>query len=226
MLPHKGPKMARYIIGAAVLLVFCFKPAYASAGEGDIRYTSILKFCAGVVAAFSIHEGGHALVGWVTGTDMDWEWGDINQPLRFTEDSESDTEGAAINLAGLIAQAIGGEVILRVDKIDKNDAFVQGMMAWNILNPILYALDYWCCHRTNHNNGDAYEGDLAGVERYTSEPTANAFALSMAGIAAFQASRFLKTQSWASDWFKNKSHSINFGPLPSGGLIMRYEIVF
>ena len=168
----------------------------------------------------------HALVGWITNTDMDWRRGDINQPMQFTEDADSDAKGAAINAAGLITQAIGGEVILRVDKIDKNDPFMRGMMAWNILNPILYAMDYWFFHKTNSNDGDSYRGDLAGVERYTSTPTAHGFALCMAGIAAFQANRFLQTQSWAPDWLKTKSHHVNFRPLPSGGMAATYSIPF
>jgi hypothetical protein len=226
MRPHKITSITRCIIGAAALLIFVLKPTYGNAGDEDVTYTSILKFSAGIIAAFSIHEGGHALVGWMTNTDMDWRRGDINQPLKFTEDTDSDAKGAAINAAGLISQAIAGEVILRAEKIDKDDAFVRGMMAWNILNPIMYAMDYWFFHKTNSNDGDSYEGDLAGVERYTSTPTAHGFALCMAGIAAFQANRFLQTQSWAPDWLKTKSHRVNFRPLPSGGLVMTYDIPF
>jgi hypothetical protein len=237
MRPHKIATITKYIISTAALLVFVFKPiparlglavagGYANAGEEDITYTSVLKFSAGIIAAFSIHEGGHALIGWVTDTDMDWRWGDVNQPLQFTEDASSDSKGAAINAAGLITQAIGAEVILRADNIDKNDAFVRGMMAWNILNPILYVMDYWFFHKTNRNDGNTYQGDLAGVERSTNEATADRFALSMLGVAAFQGYRFLKTQPWAPDWLKDKSHSLNLEPLPSGGIVMTYEIVF
>ena len=226
MRPQKIARITTYIMSAAALLILVFKPIYAHAEEEDMTYTSILKFSAGIIAAFSIHEGGHALVGWMTNTDMDWRWGDINQPLKFTEDADSDAKGAAINAAGLISQAIGGEVILRAEKIDQNDAFVRGMMAWNILNPIMYAMDYWFFHKTNSNDGDTYEGDLAGVERYTNTPTAHGFALCMAGIAAFQANRFLQTQSWAPDWLKTKSRYVNFRPLPSGGMAMTCNIPF
>jgi len=237
MRPHKIATIPKYIISTVALLIFVFKPTparpglavaggYANAGKEDITFTSILKFSAGIIAGFSIHEGGHALVACVTDTDMDWRRGNINQPLEFTEDADSDAKGAAINSAGLISQAIGAEVILQVDKIDKNDAFVRGMMTWNILNPILYAMDYWFLHKTNRNDGDTYQGDMAGIERYTSERTADGFALSMIGVAAFQGYRFLKTQPWAPDWLKNKSHSLNLEPLPSGGLVMTYEIVF
>lgn len=226
MKPHKIAIIAKYIISTAALLILVFKPTCANAGEEDITFTSILKFSAGIIAGFSIHEGGHALVASVTDTDMDWEWGDLNQPLEFTEDADSDSKGAAINSAGLISQAIGAEVILQVDKIDKNDAFVRGMMTWNIINPILYAMDYWFIHKTNNNDGDNYQGDIEGIERYTSERTADGFALTMLGVAAFQGYRFLKTQTWAPDWLKNESHSLNIEPMPSGGLVMTYEIVF
>ena len=226
MRPHKITSIKRCIIGAAALLILVFKPTYAHAEEEDMRCTSILKFSAGIITAFSIHEGGHALVGRTTNTDMNWRRGDINQPLKFTEDTDSDSKGAAINAAGLISQAIAGELILRAEDIDKNDAFVRGMMAWNILNPIMYAMDYWFFHKTNSNDGDSYEGDLAGVERYTSTPTAHGFALCMAGLAALQANRFLQTQSWAPDWLKTKSRRVNFRPFPSGGIAITYNIPF
>jgi hypothetical protein len=30
------------------------------------------------------------------------------------------------------------------------------MMAWNVVNPILYSLDYWVLYRTNKKNGNFY----------------------------------------------------------------------
>ena len=91
---------------------------------------------------------------------MEWEVGNYNQPIAFTENASSDTKGLAVNSAGLIAQAIGSEIILRSDRIDKKNSFVRGMMAWNILNPILYALDYWFIGISNKKNGNFYQGDL------------------------------------------------------------------
>ena len=219
-------KRIKYIITFMVFIIIVLKVTYASAGEKDITYSSVLKFSAGIVAAFSIHEGAHALVAELTNTDMDWELGNYNQPIAFTEHSSSDSKGAAISSAGLISQAIGSEIILQSEKIDKNDAFVRGMMAWNIVNPIMYSLDYWFIHISNQRNGNTYQGDIEGIEYYTNESTANGFALSMLGIACLQGYRFLKTQSWAPDWVKGESHTINFAPLPSGGLVMTYKFVF
>lgn len=219
-------KRIKYIITFMVFIIIVLKVTYASAGEKDITYSSALKFSAGIVAAFSIHEGAHAFVAGLTNTDMDWELGNYNQPIAFTEHSSSDSKGAAINSAGLISQAIGSEIILQSEKIDKNDAFVRGMMAWNIVNPIMYSLDYWFIHISNQRNGNTYQGDIEGIEYYTNESTANGFALSMLGIACLQGYRFLKTQSWAPDWLKGESYSVNFAPLPSGGLVMAYKFVF
>ena len=50
---------------------------------------------------------------------------------------DTNSKEVAINSAGLISQAAGAEIILPVDKMDKNDAFVRGMMNWNIVNLIL-----------------------------------------------------------------------------------------
>jgi hypothetical protein len=210
----------------ALIIISCKMTPAARAAEKETTYIPVLRFSGGIAAAFTIHEGAHALVAELTGTDMHWEIGTHNQPLGFTEHASSDGKGAAITSAGLLSQAIGGELILRHDRIDKNDYFVRGLMAWNILNPISYALDYWFFRRTNQRKGDTYQGDIEGVEYYTNKPIAQGFALSLAGIGALQGYRFLKTQSWAPDWLKGKSHTVNFGPLPSGDLVMTCKFVF
>lgn len=100
------------------------------------------------------------------------------------------------------------------------------MMAWNILNPILYSLDYWVFRVTNKESQKKYQGDLEGVEHYANEPTAHGFALSMAAIATYQGYRFLQTQSWAPDWLKKNKSNLSMGPLPSGGFILSYKLAF
>ena len=222
----KIQKGIRYVITLIAVIIISCKMTSASASEDGVTRNSALKFYAGIAVAFSIHESGHALVAELTDTDMNWEIGNYNQPFAFTENASSDGKGVAINSAGLLSQAIGGEIILRDDRIDKNDYFIRGMMAWNILNPISYALDYWFFHKTNQQNGNFYQGDISGVEYYADERTANGFALSMAAIAAFQGYRFLKTQTWVPDWLKGESHSVNFVSLTSGGVVMAYKFFF
>ena len=216
----------KYTINLAALIAIVLNVTCAIAGDEGITRGSVLKFCAGIVAAYATHEGSHALVAGVTGTDLDWEIGTYNQPVGFTENADSDSKGVAVHSAGLIGQAIESEIILQADKIDKNDAFVRGMMAWNIVNPIIYALDYWFIRVSNQKNGNSYQGDIEGVEHYSNESTANGFALSMVAIAAFQGYRFLKTQSWAPDWVKGEKHTVNLAPLPSGGVLMTYKFAF
>jgi hypothetical protein len=224
--PGNAEKRIKYILILILSVLIPFKVSCAIAAEGGVRCSSVWKFSVGVVAAFSIHEGAHALVAALTDTHMDWELGNYNQPIAFTEHASNDTKGAAINSAGLLSQAIGSEIILQVDSIDKNDDFVRGMMAWNIVNPILYALDYWFFHVSNQENGNGYQGDIQGIEYYANEPTAHGFALAMTSIAAFQGYRFLKTQTWAPDWLKGEKHSLNFAPQPSGGFFIAYRFVF
>jgi hypothetical protein len=101
------------------------------------------------------------------------------------------------------------------------------MMIWNILNPIFYALDYWFINITNDSTGDGgYQGDIKGIEHYSSEGSANIFAASMVAIAGIQGYRFLKTQTWAADWFEDETHSLGFAPVQSGGCLFSYTIRF
>ena len=194
----------------------------AAAGEASQEDFSALKFAGGILTAYAIHESGHLLAAAITGTDLTWDAGTYNQPLGFTENAQTDGAGLAVHSAGLIAQAVGGEVILQTDRIDKNNNFVRGMMAWNVINPIIYTFDYWFIHRANQSDKDTFQGDIKGVEHYSNESLANGFALSMAAIATFQGYRFLQTQTWAPEWIKSESHRLSIAPVDSGGFMLSY----
>jgi hypothetical protein len=225
---HTGRRKSLATAGSlivAALFAFLLHPAPVFADE-DLTALSVFKFFAGMASAAVIHEGAHAVAAEVTDTSISWEAGNYNQPIAFTTGEMSTSQGFAVYSAGLIAQAATAEIILDVDRIDKNDAFVRGMMAWNIVNPILYALDYWVFRRSNQENGRTFQGDIEGVEHYSGEAVANAFAASMAAIAVFQGYRFLKTQDWAPDWVKSEKHTVTMAPCPSGGFVLSYEFRF
>jgi prepilin-type N-terminal cleavage/methylation domain-containing protein len=217
---------AKRVLPAVLLLFFLSAPAQECAAEDDLTPISLLKFTAGIASSFCIHEASHALVAAVTNTHLSWEIGNYNQPLAFTENAKSNAKGLALYSAGLISQAIGAEVILQADRIDKNDSFVRGMMFWDIINPISYSLDYWFIHRSNQKKGNWYQGDLQGIEHYSSTTSAGMFAITMSGIAAYQGYRFLKTQTWAPDWLKGEKHKVALVPVSGGGLIMTYHFEF
>jgi hypothetical protein len=212
------------LVGTLLLIL----PGHPSivAAEETVTARSAAKFAAGVLSSAFIHEGAHALVAAATDTDLTWKIGNYNQPLAFEEKSTSSSKAVALYSAGLIAQLICSEIILDVDSIDKNDAYVRGMMTWNILNPILYALDYWVFRVSNQQNGNTFQGDLAGIEHYSSESTAQAFAVGITAIAAFQGYRYLKTQDWAPDWLKAVPDEVAVLPLRSGGAMLTYESRF
>jgi hypothetical protein len=203
-----------------------FTPTQASGAEDESWPFSLLKFTGGLASAALIHEGAHALTAWATNTELIWEAGTYNQPIGFTDHAGSKSKGVAIYSSGLLSQAIGGEVILRWDRIDKNDNFVRGMMTWDVVNPVLYSLDYWFFHRTNKKDGNSYQGDLQGIEHYSNQRTANVFAASLSAIALYQGYRFLKTQDWAPNCLKGEAHWLGFRPLYPGGLIMTYHFTF
>lgn len=213
------------ILGVAAIWIVC-PSNKAFCDEAPITIGSLFKFAGGAVSAFMIHEGAHFMAAEITNTNLGWEVGNYNQPLAFTENAKSDSDGLAVYAAGLTVQVVGSEIILNVDKINKNDAFVRGMMAWNIINPILYALDYWFIHISNDTNGATFQGDIQGIEHYSSERTANIFAGSMVALATIQGYRFLKTQSWAPAWIKDKSQNLHFANTSDGGLFLGLRIDF
>jgi hypothetical protein len=223
---HGSAKSSIFLILLVTSFTVFITTGAALSEEDGLAY-SLLKFSAGIVAGALIHEGSHAFVAGVTGTHLSWETGTYNQPIGFTENAGSDAKGVAVYSAGFVSQAAGAEVILRCDKIDKNDALVRGMMTWNIINPILYTLDYWIFRVSNKQNGRRYQGDLEGIEHYSNETTANAFGITFSAIALYQGYRFLKTQEWAPDWVKGETmERLNLTPLPSGGFILGYKVPF
>lgn len=220
-----GQKAKRLL--PAIPLFFCLTaPVQDCAAADELTFFSVIKFTAGIASGFFIHEASHALVAAATDTSLSWETGNYNQPLAFTENAKSDAKGLALYSAGFISQAVGAEVILQCDRIDKNDAYVRGMIAWDIINPISYALDYWFIRRSNRTYGNRYQGDLQGIEHYSDKTTANLFAITISGIAAYQGYRFLKTQTWAPDWLKSETNKVGLVPLSGGGLMMTYHFKF
>lgn len=226
MLPQRIKKTVFlfWLVGALLPTLPGVHPACAA--DEAITARSVAKFAAGVLSSALVHEGAHALAAAATNTDLTWKFGNYNQPLAFEAKASSDAKGLALYSSGLIAQLISSEIILDVDSIDKNDAYVRGMMAWNILNPVFYALDYWVFRISNQQNGNGFQGDLEGIEHYSNERTAQAFSIGITAIAAFQGYRFLKTQDWAPDWLKAAPDNVSVFPLYSGGAMLTYELRF
>ena len=155
----------------------------------DLNLKDTAHFIGGAVSAYMIHEGGHYLAAEITDTDIDARWFEGNQIVLLYMEPESRKEGAYICSAGLITQAICSEMILDM-KASRDNAFIHGMMFWNILNPIMYAADYWWIHRSHYIDERGFQGDLHGVEYYSDKKTANVFAGTMVLLAIWHGYRF------------------------------------
>lgn len=208
------------------MLLAIFTTASMAQAETWGQKHPLLAFSAGILSSYAIHEAAHTVTAAVTDTDLTWEVGTYNQPLGFTEDAESDSAGAWVHASGLIAQVATSEVILQVDSIDKNANYVRGMMAWNVLNPVIYAVDYFIIGQSNNIDDTGYQGDIAGVEHYTDKATADLFAMSMAGIAIFQGIRFLNTQDWMEASHKYQAWHFDIAPVKHGGLQLSFSLDF
>ena len=104
---------------AVVISALMINPGFAKAAEDELTFRSITKFAAGVASSALMHEASHAVVAGLTGTPLNWEAGNYGQPLAFTANPDTNAKGWAIHSAGLITQAVGTEIILRVDKTIK-----------------------------------------------------------------------------------------------------------
>lgn len=200
--------------------------AFADESDPESRIESIAKFAGGFVSAYALHEVGHWAAAELTDTEIDFGAGRYNQPIGFTEYADSDTDGMIVHGSGLVTQLLVSEVILQADSIDKNDNFVRGMMFWNIVNPIIYALDYWFLRRTNQEEDGSYQGDIEGIENYSDEGSANVFAGVMVLVSLYQGYRYMKTQPWAPDWIKNETVSLTCKPVHSQGAMLTLHFRF
>lgn len=216
----------RLVMLTLALLIVCGQSANAQSMKKESRLLSIAKFSTGVLTAYALHEVGHLAAARLTNTDIEFGVGRYNQPIGFTENAENDTSGVLLHSAGLLTQALVSEVILQSDSIDKNDTLVRGMMFWNIINPIVYALDYWFLRRTNQESDTSYQGDIEGIENYSDETTANIFAGAMALVTAYQGYRYVQTQTWAPDWTKNDMVQLSLRPAGSRGAMLNLHFRF
>jgi len=230
--PHRSEKQGHGLTAVSLALLLMLRSCWpAVAAESEITDTThgwgktALDLGAGVLAAYAIHEGAHWAAAGLTGTDLHWESGTYNQPLGFTEDADRDSDGAVLHGAGLVGQALCGEVILAMDGIDKTSNFVRGIMLWNVVNPVIYAVDYWFLHSSNRIDEDGYQGDLAGVEHYAGEDAANTFAAATAALALWQGYRFWRAQDKAPT---TASGNIQLGIVPTskGGAMFSLKLDF
>jgi hypothetical protein len=205
-------------IGAMILIALITLPFLINRCHASDWKIETLKFGTGIITAYALHETGHAAAAWVTGTDMEWNTNTYNQPLGFTEHAEHNGSGMFVHSAGLLTQVGSSEIILQ-SEIDKNDSFVRGMMAWNVINPIVYSLDYWFLRKSNKEDGRHYQGDIQGIEHYSNDATANGYAAAMTGMALWQGWRFLKTQRWAPEWVKSDVARVDFRSVGDGASV-------
>ncbi len=94
-----------------------------------------MGFAAGFASGFLFHEAGHEVVARAENVDMSW-----NGDNRWFAKTSSDSKLRNIAFAGFGAQVVSTEVILGIDKIPKDNAYVLGWLAFNVLNSFLYPL--------------------------------------------------------------------------------------
>jgi len=99
--------------------------------------SDVLLFAAGLTTSFAIHEAGHALAARYYGEKLDWhgsgfdsEWS-CRYPCQHIEQ---------VAISGNLSTAIVGEALLRLPNNYRYMPFIDGMQAFDTMNPITYAI--------------------------------------------------------------------------------------
>lgn len=112
------------------VLVFITAPAHSDWKE-SVRDGFL--FAAGITTSFVVHEAGHALTARAYGEKLDWHGSGFNSEWVCRYPCHNIEQ---ISVAGNLSTAIVGETLLY---LPYKNAFVDGMQAFNALNPIAYA---------------------------------------------------------------------------------------
>lgn len=193
------------ILGIALILMV-MASGFARAGDLSDRMLDAAGFIGGAAVAYGIHEGGHIVAARITGTRLTWETCTDNQLFEYIPPYDiSKGDGIALYSAGIIAQEISSEVILRAHV--RHTPLVRGIMAWNVANPIAYATSFWFL------NG---HGDLDGIRDCAGRKTANLVAAGMVAVAVWQGVRFFGEETWAPTWMTSGRVDMSAGPSIDG----------
>ncbi len=132
------------LISVMVIIVALFLGYVTSVNAEGIGANSRLNiakktagFVAGLASGIFFHETGHEIVARLENTDMGWS-GVFNSQWRAP--SAHNTELRHIALAGFGAQIVSTEIILGMNQIPKDNAYVLGWLAFNVFNSLCYPL--------------------------------------------------------------------------------------
>ncbi len=129
------------LISVMVIIVALFLGYVTSVNAEEIGANSRLNiakktagFVAGLASGIFSHEAGHEIVSRLEDVDLDWSG------AHWTVHETDKNKVRHIALAGFGAQIISTEIILGVDQIPKDNAYVLGWLAFNVFNSFYYPL--------------------------------------------------------------------------------------
>ncbi len=145
------------LLTMVVVLSFLFLSSTSTAFAFDY-----LKFALGVGSGYVIHEAAHQAVAEVNGTPFKWKNGFGS--AWVISNNTSDRERYELASAGLVSQVLSTEIILNTKYIPKDNEYVIGMLAFNIVNALLYVVSDGILN-PDDNYGDIEMMDKAGLKR-------------------------------------------------------------
>lgn len=91
-----------------------------------------------MASGYLLHEGGHAFVALIRNVPVNWnvDWGGLHGTIQ----TSSSCDKRAIGFAGFGTHIVSTELILGIDSIPKDNAYILGWLTFNTLNSIAYSL--------------------------------------------------------------------------------------
>lgn len=191
-------KIFLIVVAIATTTFLAAQPTWAQTAK------EITLFAAGLGAGFINHELlGHQFVASLHGGRMEWRLQDGS--WRYYDSNKSHLRDVA--LGGTAAEMISSEIILRSERVPKDNAFILGWLVWNIANPLLYVARHELDIGSRENN------DLAAVEKTAGRTTLRIVEGVKISHAIFTAYRMWKSP----DDKKKEPPRLNYYVIPSAG---------
>ncbi|MBU3901510.1 hypothetical protein KJ590_00315 [Patescibacteria group bacterium] len=126
------------VLLVAVMVFLAGNSGVALADETSEARWNLAKKGAGFVAGFAsgvlFHEAGHEIVARLENVNINWSG------TRWTVNAANNTKLRHIALAGFGAQIISTEILLGLDQIPKDNSYVLGWLAFNVIESFYYPL--------------------------------------------------------------------------------------
>lgn len=148
-------KTAKTFFLAVIAVVFLFSSTTFAEGEFWNLTKKATSFLAGVGTGYVIHEAGHHVMANELGEDISWS--QQNKGICWWVEDSSSSNLRKIALAGFGADVLGSNIIMGTKRIPKDNSYVLGILAFELINPLLYIASHELGSEQKYDDLRCYE---------------------------------------------------------------------